>query len=180
MNTLLPDDIVVKQVVSVPDSFHARYDAETKEYRYYVWNEKEIDVFKRNYAYQFRYPLDVAAMQEACHYFKGTHDFTTFSSAKATIRGSKTRTLHHVACHQQESQIEFIFHGSGFLYNMVRIIVGTLLDIGQGKRKAVDIPWLLEQKDRRLLGMTVPPQGLYLWKVTYGQAEPHNPDTLDS
>ncbi|WP_106495470.1 tRNA pseudouridine(38-40) synthase TruA [Lentibacillus sp. Marseille-P4043] len=167
LNTLLPGDLYVNDVEKVPTAFHARYDVIEKEYRYYVWNEKETDVFKRNYAYQFPYPLDIKVMQEACSYLEGEHDFTTFSSAKATTKGSKVRTLYQLSCEKHGSEIEFIFRGSGFLYNMVRITVGVLLDIGQGRRSASDIPFLIEQRDRQLVGETIPPQGLYLWRVRY-------------
>lgn len=167
MNTLMPPDLYIAEVNKMPDTFHVRYDAIEKEYHYVVWNEGKPDVFKRNYAYQFRYPLDITAMKAACAYFEGTHDFTTFSSAKATIKGSKERTLYEVTCHQSGQEITFIFRGNGFLYNMVRIIVGVLLDIGQGKRKPSDITALMEKRDRRLVGETVPPQGLYLWNVKY-------------
>lgn len=167
LNTLLPGDLFVQDVSFVRNSFHARYDVMEKEYRYYVWNEKEPDVFKQNYAYHFRYNIDMAAVQEACSYIEGTHDFTTFSSAKATTKGSKVRTLFQVTCEKQGSEVEFIFRGSGFLYNMVRIIVGVLLDVGQGRRKPEDITALLGKKDRQLVGETVPPQGLYLWNVKY-------------
>ncbi|MEC5425553.1 tRNA pseudouridine(38-40) synthase TruA [Virgibacillus sp. C22-A2] len=167
LNTLLPDDLYIQEVKVVPDIFHARFDVMEKEYRYYVWNEKEADVFKRNYFYQFPYSLNIEAMQEACRYLVGTHDFTTFSSAKATTKGSKERTIYKASCTERGSEIEFIFRGSGFLYNMVRIIIGVLLDIGQERRKPSDIENLLENKDRRLVGETVPPQGLYLWEVKY-------------
>lgn len=175
LNTLLPNDIYIQQVIMVPESFHVRYDVVEKEYRYYVWNEKDPDVFKRNYYYLFRHQLDVKEMQAACHYLQGEHDFTTFASAKATIKGSKVRTLSHVSCEQKGNKIEFIFRGNGFLYNMVRIIVGCLLDIGQEVRSPTDIPQLLAKKDRQLLGETVPPQGLYLWKVSYGERLQVNP-----
>lgn len=167
LNTVLPDDVYVKDVLFVPASFHARYDVVEKEYRYYLWNEKEPDIFRRNYRYHFPYQLNVEAMQEACRHLRGTHDFTTFSSAKASARGSKKRTLYEAICERHGSEIEFIFRGSGFLYNMVRIIIGVLLDIGQGRRSADDISHLLEQKDRRLASATVPPEGLYLWVVKY-------------
>lgn len=169
LNTLLPNDLYVKEVVAVPSTFHARYDAVEKEYRYYVWHEEEPDVFKRNYAYHFPYKLDIAAIQNACTYLEGTHDFTTLSSAKATTKGSKERTLYQVSCIKQGSEIEFIIRGNGFLYNMVRIIVGVLLDIGQGRRKPSDIESLLAQKDRQLVGETIPSQGLYLWRVKYAE-----------
>lgn len=167
LNTLLPGDLYVREVELVPPSFHARYDVVEKEYRYYVWNEKETDVFKQNYAYQFPHLLDMQAMKETCSHFEGAHDFTTFSSAKATIKGSKVRNMYEVSCDKEGNQIEFIFRGSGFLYNMVRIIVGTLLDIGQGRRNPSDITDLLKKRDRQLVGETVPAQGLYLWNVTY-------------
>lgn len=167
LNTLLPTDLYISEVKEVPSSFHVRYDVIEKEYRYYIWNEAGRDVFKRNYAYQFPYELNVNQMQEACKYFEGEHDFTTFSSAKSTIKGSKVRTLSLVTCERNGHNIEFIFRGNGFLYHMVRIIVGLLVDIGQGRRRATDIPDLLEKKDRQQLGETVPPEGLYLWNVTY-------------
>ncbi|WP_077324014.1 tRNA pseudouridine(38-40) synthase TruA [Virgibacillus siamensis] len=167
INTLLPDDLYVHVVETAADTFHARYDVVEKEYRYYVWNKRGKDVFKQNYYYQFPYQLDMQEIKKACNLLEGEHDFTTFSSAKATIKGSKVRKMYEVSCQKNGSQIEFIFRGSGFLYNMVRIIVGALLDIGQGKRSASDITGLLEKKDRRLVGDTVPAQGLYLWKVTY-------------
>ena len=168
LNTLLPDDLFVQHAEIVPEGFHARYDVLEKEYRYYVWHQKERDVFKRNYYYQFPYKLNIEAMKAACRYLEGAHDFTTFSSAKATIKGSRERTLYQASCEKRGEEIEFIFRGDGFLYNMVRIIVGVLLDIGQGKREPADIPGLMAAKDRRLVGETVPPQGLYLWRVKYG------------
>jgi len=167
LNTLLPDDLYVKQAKIVPESFHARYDVIEKEYRYYVWNQKENDVFKRNYFYQFPYDLDIKAIKEGCRYLEGTHDFTTFSSAKASAKGSKERTVYQLSCTKQGEKVEFVIRGSGFLYHMVRIIVGVLLDIGRGKRNPADIPGLLEARDRRIAGETVPPQGLYLWNVRY-------------
>lgn len=167
LNTLLPRDLHILRVKKMPSSFHVRYDAFEKEYRYFIWNEKNYDVFKRNHFYQFFYPLDIDKMKEACLYLQGEHDFTTFSSARATIKGSKIRNLSHVTCEKNGSEIELTFRGSGFLYNMVRIMVGCLLDIGQGVREPTDIPDLLRQKDRTLLGETVPPEGLYLWEVTY-------------
>ncbi|HLR65926.1 tRNA pseudouridine(38-40) synthase TruA [Virgibacillus alimentarius] len=167
LNTLLPCDIYVHETRKVPSSFHARFDAIEKEYRYYVWNEEGTDVFKRNYFYLFKCPLNMEAIKEACKYFEGKHDFTAFSSAKATVKGSKERILYEVTCNQNGNEIEFIIRGDGFLYNMVRIMVGFLLDVGQGKRNASEVHDLFAKKDRRLVGKTVPPQGLYLWDVKY-------------
>lgn len=167
LNTLLPDDIYIQEVTEVSEDFHARYSVIEKEYHYYVWNADEPDIFKRNYSYYLPFKLDIGKMQEACTYLEGTHDFTTFSSAKSTIKGSKVRTLFHATCEKRGEEIEFIFRGSGFLYNMVRIMVSVLLDIGQGKREPTDIIKLLEAKDRQLAGKTIAPQGLFLWRVKY-------------
>lgn len=167
LNTLLPKDIYVQSIREVAQAFHARFDAVEKEYRYYVYTDKERDVFKRNYAYHFPHELNLSAILAGCHYLVGKHDFTTFSSAKATVKGSRVRTLTKVTCHQQGNEFEFILRGNGFLYHMVRIIVGVLLDIGVGKLLPEEIPNLLAAKDRRLAGDTAPPEGLYLWEVTY-------------
>lgn len=167
LNAMVPDDIVILETSYEADDFHARYNACEKEYRYYVLNTTNKDVFKRHYVYQFPYSLNIERIKQACKYFEGKHDFTTFSSAKATIKGSKVRTLTEVSCQKNGNELEFIFRGDGFLYNMVRIIVGTLLDIGQGRQNLTDISLLLEKRDRQLLGKTAPPEGLYLWNVHY-------------
>lgn len=171
LNTLLPDDLHVHQVDKVPADFHVRFDALEKEYRYFIWNDPETDVFKRNYYYLYPYPLNVRNMQEACQYLIGEHDFTSFSSAKATAKGSKVRKLSLVSCLQHGKEIEVIVKGNGFLYHMVRIIVGTLIEIGRGDKKPTDIPTLIAAKDRKVAGPTAPPQGLYLWNVTYDLEE---------
>ncbi|WP_087975069.1 tRNA pseudouridine(38-40) synthase TruA [Oceanobacillus rekensis] len=167
LNTLLPDDVFIKEVIKVSEDFHARYSVFEKEYHYYVRNTVEPDVFKRNYSYHFPYELDINKISQACKYLEGTHDFTTFSSAKSTIKGEKVRTLYHASCTKQGDEVEFIFRGSGFLYNMVRIMVSVLLDIGQGRREPEDILILIEKKDRGQAGKTISPNGLYLWNVKY-------------
>ncbi|ALX49363.1 tRNA pseudouridine(38-40) synthase TruA [Lentibacillus amyloliquefaciens] len=167
LNTLLPSDLHVNDTREVNTSFHARFDAAEKEYRYYILNEQERDVFQQNYVYQYPYELNIKKMQQAAGLFEGAHDFTTFSSAKAETTGSKVRTLYEVSCYQGGSRIEFILRGDGFLYNMVRIIVGTLLDVGRGKLNPSEIAELFNKHDRQCAGDTVPPQGLYLWEVTY-------------
>jgi tRNA pseudouridine38-40 synthase len=167
LNTLLPNDVYVHHSEEVSADFHARYDVVEKEYRYIVQNTIDPDIFKRNYVWHYPYKLNIQAIQEACNYFEGTHDFTTFSSAKATVKGNKIRTLYEVSCQQENDQIVFVFRGSGFLYNMVRILVGTLLDVGQEKIKPSAIMDMLESKDRNKAGKTAPPQGLYLWMVRY-------------
>lgn len=169
LNALLPVDIQIQEAKKVPSTFHSRFNAVEKEYRYYIWHDPVYDLFKRDHLYHFSYPLRIDKIQEACRYLEGEHDFTTFSSAKATVKGSRVRTIFHMSCEKNGSEIEFIIRGNGFLYNMARIIVGCLLDIGQEKRDPKDIPKLIEAKDRQLLGETAPPQGLYLWEVIYNQ-----------
>ncbi len=168
LQTLLPDDIVVKEVVIVDAWFHARYDAIEKEYHYFVFNSGERDVFKRNYSYFSSKKYDMQAIQAACKVFEGTHDFTSFSSAKSTVKGSRVRTLYEVSCSRSGDIIQFVFRGNGFLQHMVRIIVNALLEVGEGKRTVQEIADILEKKDRTLAGMTIPPEGLYLWQVKYG------------
>src|SRR5690625_3967891 len=169
LNSLRLKDIYVHDVVKVPETFHVRYDAVEKECRYYIWNTDEYDVFERNYSYFYPYSLDIDLMKKACLYFVGEHDFTTFSSAKATAKGSKVRKLSKVTCDKRGNKIEVILRSNDFLYHMARIIVGTLIDVGRKQRRPLYIPDLLETRDRRMVGDTVPPQGLYLWKVTYDQ-----------
>lgn len=167
LNALLPDDIFVYKAEEVDASFHARFSAREKEYRYYVQNIPEIDIFKRNYRYFTADELDIKTMQAACKVFEGTHDFTAFSSARSTVKGDKIRTLYEVTCKRQDEEIEFILRGNGFLYHMVRIIVGVLLDVGRGYVKIEEIQEMFVAKDRKNVGKTLPPNGLFLWKVTY-------------
>jgi len=167
LNAQLPEDIYIHEAESVSDDFHARFSAAEKEYRYFLHTGSEADVFKRNYEYHFPYELDWERINEACRIFEGTHDFTAFSSKKATVKGSKVRTLYEVSFRKNGDSAVFIVRGSGFLYNMVRILVGTLLDIGQGKAEPEEIRTMIAKKDRGNIGKTMPPQGLYLWKVIY-------------
>lgn len=167
LNTLLPADIYTKNVEKVSNDFHARYNAKQKEYRYRIRQEAEPDIFMRNYVYGVQETLDVSRMREACVYFKGTHDFTSFSSARSTVKGDKVRTLYHIDCFAEKDEIVLQIVGSGFLYNMVRIIAGTLIEIGKNEREPSEIKDILLAKDRSKAGKTAPPQGLYLWKVSY-------------
>lgn len=167
LNTYVPDDVYVTTVEKMPAHFHSRYHAVEKEYRYKVYQGKEYDVFKQLYTHYVPYPLDLAKIEEACTYLQGEHDFTTFSSARDTTKGSKVRTLTDVSCRQEGDELVFAFRGDGYLYNMVRIMIGTLLDVGRGKRDPASIPALFAAKDRQLAGATAPAEGLYLWEVTY-------------
>ena len=171
LNALLPDDIYIHSVEYVADDFHARIDAEMKEYRYYVRQSDEVDIFKRNYLYTEKDSLDINKMKTACQWFIGRNDFTAFSSARSTVQGTKVRTLYDVSCEKQEDIYVFTLKGDGFLYHMVRIIVGVLIEAGKGNVTEADVNEMFASKNRQTVGKTLPPQGLYLWKVTYPEKE---------
>ncbi|MBU8880211.1 tRNA pseudouridine(38-40) synthase TruA [Bacillus sp. FJAT-29790] len=166
LNSLLPDDIVIVKVEAAESDFHARFDAKGKEYRYYVHLSPTRDPFRRNFAYQYPYSLDIRAMKEALPYLIGKHDFTSFCSAKTDVE-DKVREITKIELHEDGELLVFRFVGNGFLYNMVRILVGTLIEVGSGGMAPHSIPEIVEGKDRALAGKTAPGQGLYLWEVFY-------------
>src|SRR5699024_1444117 len=171
LNALLPADIMMLQVEHVPHTFHARYDVIEKEYRYFITNTKERDIFQRHYMYFDSAEMDMGKLKQACKKFEGIHDFTSFCSARTSIKGSKVRSLYEVSANKQENTIEIIFRGNGFLYNMVRIIVGVLIDVAKGKLELEAIDTLFAEKNRENVGVTIPPEGLYLWNVIYENNE---------
>lgn len=162
----LPDDMQVIKSKEVSTRFHARYDAVRKQYRYRVLSAKNPDVFRRHYVHHVFMPLCLNSMREAASYCIGTHDFTSFCSAKAVIE-DKVRTISRFEIRKEGDELVFIIEGNGFLYNMVRILVGTLLQIGQKKRPPEDMKRILAAKNRQAAGPTVSGCGLYLWKVYY-------------
>jgi tRNA pseudouridine38-40 synthase len=166
LNSMLPEDISVLSVVLVPEFFHARFDAIGKEYQYVLYLSQKRDPFQRKFAYQYPYPLNLKAMEQASKFFFGTHDFTSFCAAKTEVE-DKVRTIESIDFIRKDESLIIRFVGNGFLYNMVRILVGTLLEVGSGERTPEDIPIILAHKDRRLAGKTAPPHGLYLWEVFY-------------
>lgn len=166
LNSLLPDDIAIKSVEEVRASFHARFDAAGKEYRYFVQRSEKRDPFMRNYAYHYPYPLNIHEMKKAALALIGTHDFTSFCSAKTEVM-DKVRTIREIEMIEDGTQLVFRFVGNGFLYNMVRILVGTLIEVGSGARTADSISEIIAQKDRIFAGKTAPAHGLYLWEVYY-------------
>ncbi|MEH7500923.1 tRNA pseudouridine(38-40) synthase TruA [Neobacillus drentensis] len=166
LNSLLPEDITVLSAVSVDESFHARFDAKGKEYRYVLHLSQKRDPFQRKFAYQYPYGLNVDSMEQASKFFLGTHDFTSFCAAKTEVE-DKVRTIESINFTLKDELLTIRFVGNGFLYNMVRILVGTLLEVGSGERSPEDIPIILAHKDRRLSGKTAPGHGLYLWEVFY-------------
>jgi tRNA pseudouridine38-40 synthase len=166
LNSLLPNDVSVLQVEKTSDEFHARFDVVAKEYRYYLLLSSIRDPFQQNFAYQFKYPLNYTDIVTASRLLIGTHDFTSFCSAKTEIE-DRVRTIHEIDIFEENGLLVFRFVGNGFLYNMVRILVGTLLEVGTGERDPYSIPDIIAMKDRTLAGKTAPGHGLYLWEVFY-------------
>jgi tRNA pseudouridine38-40 synthase len=166
LNTLLPNDVVIRSVHYVHDDFHARFDVVKKEYRYRVLIAPEPDVFRRRYTYHVPFDLDVASMCEAADNLVGKHDFSSFCAAGSDVE-NKVRKLETVDITENEDELMFRLVSNGFLYQMVRIIVGTLLEVGRGKLSPHDIIRILNEKDRTEAGPTVPGRGLTLWKVVY-------------
>ncbi|GEL78036.1 tRNA pseudouridine(38-40) synthase TruA [Tenuibacillus multivorans] len=168
LTTLLPKDIRVKSAETVAHDFHARKDATNKTYRYIVLNRKEHDVFRRNYEWHIPQDIDLEKMKEAAKLLKGKHDFTAFAASKSNVKGDKTRTIFELKVwREDDDRIYFEVTGDGFLTHMVRIMVGTLIEIGQGKKDKSCITKGFESLDRRVLGLTAPGHGLYLWEVEY-------------
>lgn len=166
LNSLLPSDVVLLSAEQAADDFHARFSAVKKEYRYVISREMLPDVFTRNFAYHYPYQLDIEAIRLAGSKLLGTHDFTSFCSAK-TESEDRVRTIFSFEASEEGSLLTFRFAGSGFLYNMVRILTGTLLEIGSGAKRPDEIPAIIEAKNRGLAGKTAPAHGLYLWSVEY-------------
>lgn len=166
LNTCLPDDVAVLSCREVPDVFHARYSALEKEYVYQIWNTPVRDPFFRGRALHVPYPLDTDIMDEAARHFLGTHDFAAFRAAGSAVKDTvRTISLSHVW--REEDRVLFRVRGNGFLYNMVRIMVGTLLYTAQGKLKPADIPAVVASQNRTTAGPTAPAHGLYLNHIFY-------------
>ncbi|MBM7650544.1 tRNA pseudouridine38-40 synthase [Bacillus ectoiniformans] len=166
LNSQLPADISVLSAERCGESFHARYSAVGKEYRYRIYQETHRDPLLRHYAHHFPYQLDIEAMEQAAAHLIGRHDFTSFCSARTEVE-DKVREIKKIEVLTDGTEIELRFVGNGFLYNMVRIITGTLLDVGSGKIPSDEIKNILKGKNRALAGKTAPAMGLYLWEVFY-------------
>lgn len=171
LNALLPDDICVLSCERVADEFHARFDTVAKEYCYTLCNQPHKDPFMRNHAWHYPYPLDFQAMERASRDLTGTYDCTVFEAAGSDTKGSRVRSIYKSELTKEGTKIQFRICANGYLYNMVRIMMGTLVSIGNGKLRENCIPELIEKKDRRLAGITAAPQGLSLTKVWYEKGD---------
>ncbi len=167
LNHWLPEDIAVKACREVPGEFHARYSCKGKEYCYEIWNHPVREPFLRDRALHYWYPIDADLLDRAAKQYLGTHDFTSFCTLDRREKGDLTRTVTESRVERRGDLVIFTVAADGFLYNMVRIMVGTLLRVQQGKLCPGDIPEILAAKDRAAAGPTAPACGLYLNRVFY-------------
>jgi tRNA pseudouridine38-40 synthase len=167
VNSLLPRDIAIKSLVEVDGAFHARRDAKSKIYCYQVFNRSVRPAVQRNYVWAVYPPLDLGEMRRAAAYLVGRHDFTSFSTVHTDVKDFVRTIINTEITPDESGMIRFLVEADGFLRYMVRTIVGTLVEVGKGKRSADSIVQILEAKDRNLAGMTAPPQGLFLQQVKY-------------
>jgi tRNA pseudouridine38-40 synthase len=170
MNALLTPDIAVHTCEEADDRFNARFSAKGKEYIYLINNKKQRDVFLQGLAYHYPFEMDIKRMRETAQLFVGERDFAAFcrSEGKKVVT-STIREIFSFDIRQDGGFVEFIVRGDGFLYNMVRIMAGTLIYVNEGKRNAEDILKAFRTGDREKAGKTLPPHGLYLNEVFYGE-----------
>lgn len=162
----LPEDIGALSLSEAEPRFHARLSCREKSYVYFIWNSPAPNVFTRKYSYTWPEALDTAAMEQAAALLLGRHDFRSFCSV-TKMKKSTVRELRDISITRRGPMLCLRFTGSGFLYNMVRILVGTLLEVGSGQRSPGDMPRVLEARDRQAAGFTAPAQGLFLWEQKY-------------
>lgn len=168
LNRYLPEDIAVLSVEEVPERFHSRFSAVEKVYQYRIHTGKIPEVFERRYVWHCTEPLWIEAMRNAAVYLTGTKDFTSFCGNKH-MKKSAVRTVYEIRLEETEDELRITYRGNGFLQNMVRIMTGTLIEVGQGKRRPEEIPEILAAKNREKAGYTAQPQGLTLLEVRYGE-----------
>lgn len=166
INSQLPLDISVKSVEEVSMDFQPRFGAKRKTYRYQILNSQVRDPFLYKYSLQYPYKIDIERMQEAANQMVGEHDFACFCSAGSSVKDT-VREIYSIEIKKHEDLITVDICGNGFLYNMVRIIIGTLLRVNEGKLSTGDIIKIINGKDRQKAGPTVPPQGLTMLDIIY-------------
>ena len=169
LNAFLPDDVSVTEVKRVSGNFHARFDATGKQYRYMIWNHSALNPLQREVSWHVPRELDFLRMQEGAKFFIGNHDFRAFAVKREYEMRSTIRVVSNCKLYKKDSMLTCLIEGEGFLYKMCRGIVGTLVEVGLGKLKPVDIRNILKSCDRSQAGMTAPAHGLILWKVMYGK-----------
>ena len=167
LNHYLPQDMAVKSCETVPLDFHARYSCQGKEYIYQIWNHPVRDPFLKDRALHYWYPIDADLLNRAAAHYVGRHDFSSFCTLDKREKGDLTRTVTTARVDLSGDLLTFTVAADGFLYNMVRIMVGTLLRVQQGKFTPEDIPGIIAAKDRKAAGPTAPACGLYLNRVFY-------------
>lgn len=170
LNRYLPEDIAVTEIVEVEERFHSRYHATSKTYCYRIHTSTVPNVFERKYVYTYTDALDVGKMQQAASFLMGTHDFASFCGNRH-MKKSTVRTIIDIQFRRMEHELAIYYTGDGFLQNMVRILTGTLIEVGSGRRDPESMKDILAAKDREAAGYTAPPQGLRLEKVTYGTVD---------
>jgi tRNA pseudouridine38-40 synthase len=169
LSVYLPKEISVNSVTLVQNEFHPRYDVRYKEYMYCIWNNDTRDPFLYDRVWHYPRKIDDTAfenMRLAAEALVGTHDFSSYMASNSSVDNT-VRTVYHTRLERDGDMIRFYIHGDGFLYNMVRIIVGTLIGVAENKISYTDIPAITASHDRSRAGMTAPPQGLYLNQVIY-------------
>ena len=166
LRSYLPEDIGAFALEEAEPRFHARLSCTGKTYLYRIWNSEAPCVFERRWVYPFPTALDTAAMERAAALLTGTHDFSAFCANKH-MKKTAVRTLRQIEIRRAGEELQLRFTGDGFLYHMVRILVGTMLEVGTGMRDAEEMPAILEAKDRSQAGFTAPAQGLTLWEEYY-------------
>lgn len=167
LNHYLTEDVAVKSCEPVPLDFHARYSCQGKEYVYQIWNHPVRDPFLAGRALHYWYPIDEELLDRAAKAYVGRHDFSSFCTLDKREKGDLTRTVTTSKVERAGDLVTFTVAADGFLYNMVRIMVGTLLRVQQGKFTPEDIPGIIQAKDRKAAGPTAPAWGLYLNRVFY-------------
>lgn len=165
-NALLPESIAVTDCRDTYEEFHPRYDCKRKTYKYLLWNAEERNPFLVNRAYFYKYPVDENFLDSQAQAFIGKYDYSAFCASASSVE-DKTRTVYSANVERDGSLVTFTFCGNGFLYNMVRIMTGTLLEIGSGKIPPDSLKNIILSKDRNKAGVTAPACGLYLDKVEY-------------
>ena len=166
-NAYLPQDIRVQAAVRCPARFHARFDAVGKQYRYFIWNRVANNPLLRHQAWHIAQKLNLTAMRQAAADLVGKHDFKSFAASRSYEPIDTVRELYRCDIQRRGQLLTVVIEGNGFLYKMCRGIVGTLVQIGQGKIEPASLASMLASKDRRVAGMTAPAHGLTLWKVYY-------------